>query len=139
MLAKVHEHIVGELNQGARTDTIFIISAIVFDFIVLGINSGIASNATSRHSDPSNDILMVVFIILVLIVNTITVTGLTLGKQTRNKLLSGLIQMYTDKEVAQYYEGSLLANYNKRYTLFTIIVACLAATAIVVPLILRFL
>ena len=41
MLEKIHQHIVSELNQGAKTDTIFVITAIVFNLIVLGVNSGV--------------------------------------------------------------------------------------------------
>ena len=49
MLKQVHEHITNELTQGARTDTIFIITAIAFNLIVLGINSGIAGSAARNN------------------------------------------------------------------------------------------
>ena len=43
MLEKVYDHIIMDIKQNTRTDTIFIIVAIVLNFIALGINSGIAS------------------------------------------------------------------------------------------------
>jgi hypothetical protein len=46
--------------------------------------------------------------------------------------------MYSDHEVDKYYDTDLLGNYNKRYTLFTIVIGSLAATAVIVPLIIRF-
>jgi hypothetical protein len=141
MLRQVHEHIVSELNQGARTDTIFVVTAIVFNLIVLGINSAVADAATdpyNRENALSNDIVMWVFIALALLVNGVSITALTVGKQTRNKLLTGLIDMYSDNEVSKYYDSSLLENYNRRYTLFTVVIICLAVTAISVPLIVRF-
>lgn len=140
MLKQVHEHITNELTQGARTDTIFIITAIAFNLIVLGINSGIAGSAadTYNRDSTSEDILLVVFTILLLIVNAISVIGLQVGKQTRNTLLNGLIDMYQDNQVEKYYNPTLLGNYNRRYTLFTGVIACLGITAVIVPLIIRF-
>jgi hypothetical protein len=55
----------------------------------------------------------------------------------RSKLLGGLLAMYRDNEVAQYYDAALLTNYGRRYWLFTGVIVCLAATGIVVPLIIR--
>jgi len=140
MLKQVHEHITNELTQGARTDTIFIITAIAFNLIVLGINSGIAGSAadTYNRDSTSEDILLVVFTILLMIVNAISVIGLQVGKQTRNTLLNGLIDMYQDNQVEKYYNPTLLGNYNRRYTLFTGVIACLGITAVIVPLIIRF-
>ena len=140
MLKQVHEHITNELTQGARTDTIFIITAIAFNLIVLGINSGIAGSAadTYNRDSTSEDILLVVFTLLLLIVNAISVIGLRVGKETRNTLLNGLIEMYQDNQVEKYYNPTLLGNYNRRYTLFTGVIACLGITAVIVPLIVRF-
>lgn len=140
MLQKVHEHITNELTQGSRTDTIFVITAIAFNLIVLGINSGIAGSAadTYNRDSTSEDIVMVVFTLLLLLVNVISVFGLRVGKQTRNTLLNGLIQMYQDNQVEKYYDPVLLGNYNKRYTLFIGVIASLGVTALIVPLIIRF-
>ncbi len=139
MLEKIHQHIVSELNQGAKTDTIFVITAIVFNLIVLGVNSGVAGSATDQDTYSAvNDVVLIVFIVLLIFVNSISVTALTVGKQTRHKLLNGLLTMYSDNDVDKYYDTSLLTNYDKRYTLFTAVILCLAATAVVVPLIIRF-
>jgi hypothetical protein len=56
-----------------------------------------------------------------------------------SKLLRGLLTMYRDNDVDKYYDSSLLANYDRRYLLFTGVILCLAITAIVVPLIIRIL
>ncbi len=140
MLKEVHDHITNELTQGARTDTIFVITAIVFNLVVLGINSGIASSANNPYDTDSNlsqDILLVVFMILLLLVNGIAIIALSVGKQTRQKLLNGLVEMYKDNAVDKYYDLTLLGNYNVRYLLFTGVILCLGITAVVVPLIIR--
>jgi len=138
MLERVHEHIVGELGQSARTDTIFVITAVVFNLVVLGINSAVASEGADG-ADVTGDTILGVLIVVSLIINTIAVAALYVGRGTRNTLLEGLLAMYRDNEVAQYYDVALLTNYGRRYWLFTGVIVCLALTSIVVPLIIRLL
>lgn len=137
MLKQVHEHIVSELQQNARTDTIFVVTAIVFNLIVLGINSAVAGEAANPNASSANDLILVVFIIMSMFVNGIAVVALNSGKLAREKLLGGLIRMYQDNEVAQYYDASLTKGYGKRYLLFIGVILCLALTSIIVPIIIR--
>ena len=138
MLERVHQHIVSELQQSSRTDTIFVITAVVFNLIVLGINSAVAGEAADG-GDVTADTILGVLIAVSLLINTIAVVALYLGRGTRDKLLKGLLAMYRDNDVAQYYDQSLLSNYGKRYWLFTGVILCLAVTGILVPLIIRIL
>ena len=139
MLNRGHDHIVSELSQSSRTDTIFVVTAIAFNLIVLGINSGVADAASGRSGDTVNDIVLIVFIIMTLLINAIAISALNLGKRTRQMLLDGLVKMYSDNEVEKYYDPSLMSNYNARYLLFSGVIGTLALTAIAVPLIIRFL
>jgi len=139
MLEQVHQHIVSELDQSSRTDTIFVITAVVFNLIVLGINSIVAGAGASPGGKGTADIVLGVFIAMSLLVNGIAVTALHFGRGTRNKLLAGLLAMYRDNRVDQYYDSSLLTSYGKRYLLFTGVILCLALTGIVVPLVIRIL
>jgi hypothetical protein len=138
MLKQVHEHIVSELHQNARTDTIFVVTAIVFNLIVMGINIGFAEDASSARADSSDDLILGVFITMSLIVNAIAVIALNAGRQSREKLLRGILDMYTDNDVAKYYDASLMSGYKVRYLLFIGVILCLALTSILVPLIIRF-
>jgi hypothetical protein len=138
MLERLHEHIVSELGHSSRTDTIFVIAAILFDLIVLGINSGVASEA-QNNPGAENDVLLVVFIFMAILVNSIALIALSVGRGTRNKLQDGLIAMYRDNAVDQYYDASLIKNYRTRYTLFGAVILVLGLTAILAPLIIRFL
>lgn len=139
MLEKLHEHIVSELNQSSRTDTIFVITAIIFNLIVLAVNSGIASEGADRYSrSASDDVVLTVFIVISILINTIAVSALNLGKNRRNNLLSGLVSMYTDNNIEKYYHPSLLKNYSKRYILFIAVILCLTLLSNAVPLIIRF-
>ena len=138
MLGQVHDHIVSELRESSRTDTIFVLTAIVFNLIVLAINFGVASEAAAEENASTYDIILVVFILMTVLLNVLAVAALALGRRTRNMLLSGLIDMYRDNDVDKYYEPALMSNYGVRYLLFSGVIAALSVTAIVVPLIIRF-
>jgi len=64
--------------------------------------------------------------------------GILKGKQTRSKLINGLLKMYKDQGVEGYYDPALLSNYNTRYNLFLLAVLFTGIIAIVVPIILSF-
>ena len=138
MLGQVHDHIVSELRESSRTDTIFVLTAIVFNLIVLAINFGVATEAAAEGDAATYDIILVVFIVMTLLLNVLAVAGLVLGRRTRSMLLSGLIDMYRDNDVDKYYDPALMSNYGVRYLLFSGVIAALSVTAIVVPLIIRF-
>jgi hypothetical protein len=139
MIDKIHQHIMNDLQQSSRTDTIFVVTAVIFNLIVLAINSSVASTAASEKASSSDDFVLIAFIIMAIIVNSISIVALYAGKNARNKLLQGLLSMYRDNEVDKYYDFSLLTDYSKRYFLFTAIVLCLAITSVIVPLVIRFL
>ena len=114
------------------------LTAIVFNLIVLAVNSGLASEAVTRGGSATYDIVLVIFIVMTVVLNLVALTALILGRRTRRMLLDGLVAMYRDNEVAKYYDPSLMSNYGVRYQLFAAVIGMLALTAIVVPLIIRF-
>jgi len=134
MIEQVHNHIISELQQNARTDTVFILAAIFLNLISLGVNSAIATNS---RTDTNLFIVMFILVALVLVVNFIVIFGLLKGKQTRFKLISGLLKMYKDQNVDGYYDSTLLINYNVRYNLFIFAVVFTGAIAIAIPFITR--
>ena len=138
MLGQVHDHIVRELGESSRTDTIFVLTAILFNLIVLGVNSAVSIGAIEEDSTATYDLVLAVFVVLTVLVNVIAVAALVLGRRTRRVLLDGLVAMYHDNDVDKYYDPSLVSNYGVRYLLFTGVIATLAITAIVVPLHIRF-
>ena len=139
MLTQVHDHIVSELGQSSRTDTIFVVTAIAFNLIVLAVNSAVSGAAAEGDNGSANDVVLAAFIVMTLLINAISVVALRVGRRTRERLLNGLVAMYRDNDVAKYYDPSLVSNYGTRYNLFGAVIVTLAVTAIVVPLIIRFL
>ena len=134
MIEHVHSHITNEIQQNTKTDTIFILTSIALNLITLAVNSGFAEKSRTENSSL---VVMFVFVILIVMVNIVVIIGLMKGRQTRNKLTNGLINMYRDQNVSKYYDESLLNNYNIRYTLFILVVVCTGVIATVVPFILR--
>lgn len=133
MIERVHEHIIDELRTNTRTDTIFSLTAILLNLITLGINSAVAGNARGG----TGTIIMFTFIALLLVVNFVAEIGLIKGRQTRTKLLFGLLKMYKDHGVDGYYDSSLLSAYKTRYNLFMLVIFFTGLVAIVIPLIVR--
>ena len=134
MIERVHEHIISELQQNTRTDMVFIIAAILLNLLTLGINSGVAEKA---RGDATLTTVMLLFVSLTIIVNLVVILGLLKGKQTRAKLLNGLIKMYKNQGVEGYYDPSLLSGYNTRYNLFILVVVFMGLISIIVPFVLR--
>jgi type IV secretory pathway component VirB8 len=134
MIEHVHTHITSELQQNTKTDTIFILTSIFLNLLTLAVNSGMVEKS---RTDTSQLIVMFIFVALIVVVNVVIIIGLMKGKETRTKLISGLIRMYEDQDVAKYYDSSLLHNYNTRYNLFILVVIFTGLIATVVPFVLR--
>ncbi len=133
MIQRVHEHIIGELNTNTKTDTIFVLTAIILNLIGLGVNSGLAGS----QDNTTATIVMVTFVVLIIVVNLVAEIGLIRGRQMRRKLLNGLLKMYKDQGVEGYYDTSLLGDYKTRYNLFMLTVLVTGVIAIVIPWIIR--
>jgi len=138
MLKEVHQHIVQELQQSSKTDTIFVIAAVLFNLAVLGINWGVAEpNGRERIHPPEDDIILSIMIAATILINLFVIKALFTGRDTRKKLLSGMVRMYKDNNVDQYYDESLMDAYGFRYKLFIAVLMILGVIAIVVPLLSR--
>ena len=129
MIEKLHEHILDELRTNIKTDTIFVITAIIFNLITLGVNSAIASGKETSI------LVMFVFVSLIIVVNIVSEIGLTKGRQAQTKLIKGLLKIYKDHNIDQYYDPSLLETYKTRYGLFMLTVLFTGIVAIIVPFI----
>jgi len=133
MIERVHEHIITELQQNTRTDTIFILAAILLNLLALGVNSAVALGS---NKDATTWVVFFTFVCLVIVVSFVVEVGLLKGKQTRMKLINGLLKMYKDQGVEGYYDESLLSNYALRYNLFLFVVVFTGLIALVVPTVL---
>ena len=137
MLKEIHGHIVDELQQNAKTDTVFVVAAVLFNLVVLGINWAVANEASRGNNTGQNDFILGLLICGTVLINFFALRALIAGRSSREKLLLGLKRMYEDNDVSKYYDDDLLGTYRARYTLFALVLGVLAAIAIMVPLIVR--
>ena len=133
MKEKLHEHMLNELQVNTKTDRIFILTSIILNFAGMGINSIFAMDVDEGIG---YTLMFVIIMILIVIINTIAIFGLSKGQQMRNKLLTGIVTMYSDEKVDKYYDKKNLSAYDKRYTLFKIGVLSTGVVAILVPFVL---
>ena len=134
MLERVHDHIIEELKTNTRTDTIFILTSIFLNLISLAVNAAIAA---SEENSTTSTIVMFVFVALIIVINIVAEIGLIRGRQTRIKLINGLLKMYKDNGVEGYYDTSLLSDYKIRYNLFMLVVLFTGVVALIVPFVIR--
>ena len=137
MLKEVHEHILSELQQSSRTDTIFVVAAVIFNLVTLGINWAVAEPDRNQVHSSSDDIVLSLLIAATVLINLFVIRALLTGRDTRKKLLHGIVSMYEDNNVEKYYDKSLLNAYGLRYKLFVAVLLVLAMIAIFVPLMMR--
>ncbi len=133
MIERVHEHIISELGKNTWTDIIFVLTAIILNLLTLGINSAVSAGG----EDGITTVVMFTFVFLLIVVNLVVLMGLIRGKQTRTKLLNGLLKMYQDQGVEGYYDPSLLSDYQTRYNLFMLAVLSTGLVALIIPFVIR--
>jgi hypothetical protein len=134
MIEHVHKQIISELGQNTKTDIIFILTAILLNLISLAVNSAFTNQS---RTNTTYLIVMFIFAVLIIVVNLVAIFGLLKGKQTRSKLINGLLSMYKDQNVDKYYDASLINNYNTRYNLFILVVVITGFISLIVPFIIR--
>jgi drug/metabolite transporter (DMT)-like permease len=133
MIEHVHDHLTGELSQNARTDTVFVVTAILLSLVILGINSIFAAEA-----EETTEVVMYLFIVFQVFVIAAVIFGLLKGKRMRTILLRGLMEMYRDQNVDKYYDEAMLKSYAARYNTFIAVVVLLGVVSVAVPLIVRY-
>lgn len=136
MIKEIHDHITNELQQNTKTDTVFVLTSVALNLVILAINWGVAAPNQGKH-EPYKDFILSILIVAVVIINLLVAKALLSGRDTRLKLLSGLIRMYQDNGVDKYYDTSLLSAYSMRYKFFLTVIIILAAITIIAPLLVR--
>jgi hypothetical protein len=138
MLANIHDHINQEIRLNTRTDTIFVVTAIVFNFVMLGTSSALAGAAAwdvGKGAITASFVIFIINVVVSILVNSVAIIGLLTGRGTRKTLMQGLMKMYQDTDVDQYYHLSLLTNYTRRYVMFIAIIGILGVSSVIIPLI----
>jgi hypothetical protein len=134
MIEHLHDHIVSEIQQSARTDTVFVVTAVVFNLVELGINWGVAEAPYNEPEPVSDTVILFLLIGITIVINGLAIRGLAAGRTRLLALLKGLLAIYKDSNIGQYYDPAVLRSYKSRYNLFMGIVSSVGIAAIAVPL-----
>ena len=145
MKERIHEQLSGELKQASRTDTTITIIAIVVTFILFGMSFGFANSAVSyRYLGPSTPTLefvayataaMFISLVAITVINLYSIFALRNNQKRKSKLIESLVKLYQEEGVAQYSVDDISLDYKARGNLFITIIATIAATGFIIPLI----
>jgi len=75
MIEQVHNQITSEIQQNTKTDTIFILAAILLNLITLAVNSGMVNQS---REEGSYLLVMFLFVALIILVNIVVIFIFTL-------------------------------------------------------------
>jgi hypothetical protein len=150
MKERIHEQISHELKQATRLDmkivVLDIVVSLILFFLAMGfaastvgsITQGLAGGLIAPRSVSLNTaptIIMFILILTILAINWFSIRALLNNKKQRAKLNEGLMKLYKEEMVDQYYDGSIFKSYETRYSLFAVILAAVGAMSIIAPLV----
>lgn len=150
MKERIHEQISNELKQATRMDIITVIIAVAVTLTLFlfamgyafgsvgSITGGLTGGLTgsiSKTFNTASTIIMFISLAAIVIINVFSVRAMLKNKAQRAKLNDGLMKLYKDEGMDQYYDGSIFKSYETRYHLFAVILASVGALSIIVPLV----
>ncbi len=157
MKEKMLEQIGKELKVATWIDFVTMVIVVTVTLIFFGLaagaaNGSVASNtpaislgglfggggttaAPVYHFKIAPTIIMFAALIIIVLLNWYGMMALMKNKLQRAKLSEGLMKLLKDETLDQYHDGSIFKSYETRYSLFTVIMAAVAALSIIVPLV----
>ena len=151
MKERIHEQISQELKLATRMDLVTVIVALAMTLMLFplamvfaassvgsitgGLTGGLTGEIITMNFNATPTIIMVVCIAAIIVINLFSVRAMLKNKLQRAKLNDGLMKLYKDEGMDQYYDGSIFKSYETRYNLFAVILAAVGATSVIVTLV----
>lgn len=146
MKEQIHRQISHELKQATRLDSKIVIIDIVISLVLFGLAMGFAMGTTNTVSglfgignkavvNAAPTIIMFVSLLAIFAINWFSVRTLMNNKKQRAKLNKGLVKLFKDEGVSQYYDGSIFKGYETRYNLFVVMLISVGAVSVITPLV----
>lgn len=146
MKERIHEQISHELKQAMRMDTITVIIGLTVTLILFAAAAVFAAQTTgsivgsmtgfkATGVNTANTIIMWVIILAIVAINLYAVRTLLKHKKQRGKLNEGLMKLYKDEAMDQYYDGSIFKGYEARYDLYVVMLGAVGAVSVITPLV----
>ena len=137
MKESIHKHLLSELERISRSDTVFIICGVTFNFVVLFINWAQASQLISTYSEPkmATYLIFIIFIFIALIVTIACLLNLVNSRNICNECQASLEKIYDSSGVNEFIPQNMKNLGKRRFTLSFIIVGGSCVIAVLVPLV----
>jgi hypothetical protein len=132
MIEAIHKQLLSELDRAGRADTVFVVSGVLFNILVLFVNW---VQAQSIADGRGNLIIFLLFTAGSLLVSCTALLALLNSRRICNSVHSALHQIYTDQNVARYLPAGLGSLGNKRFVLSFLVVSGTGLLAVIIPLI----
>ncbi len=132
MIEKIHDQLVAELDRSSKSDTVFVVSAVLFNTLVMLINWAQASSVASGDGSIA---IFGIFLLGVFAVTCTTLISLVNGKRICMRCHDAIERIYEREGVLDLLPGDMPGLGNKRFVLSFIIVSCSGLMAVIVPVI----
>lgn len=132
MIEKIHDHLVSELDRSSKSDTVFVISAVLFNILVMFINWAQASSIASGGGSIA---IFGIFLVGVLVVSGAALAALINSRRICIRCHEALEKIYEKEGVSDYFPKDMANLGNRRFVLSFIVVAGTGLIAALVPII----
>ncbi|KRA54309.1 hypothetical protein ASD77_06735 [Pseudoxanthomonas sp. Root65] len=131
MIEAIHKQLMSELDRAGRADTVFVVSGVLFNILVLFVNW---AQASSLSEGRGNLMIYLLFTAGSLLISCTALLALINSRRICNSVHSALEQIYKDQNVAHYLPKGLSTLGNKRFILSFIVVGGTGLLAVIIPL-----
>ena len=131
MIETIHKQLMSELDRAGRADTVFVVSGVLFNILVLFVNW---VQAAALANEQGNLMIYLLFTAGSLLISCTALLALINSRRICNSVHASLQQIYVDHNVAHYLPPGLGTLGNKRFILSFIVVGGTGLLAVVIPL-----
>ena len=132
MIEAVQKHLISEIDRSARSDTVFVISGVAFNLLVLFVNWINASNVSKGQAGL---LIFSLFMVGSIVVSCACLLALRNSRTVCIRCHDALQAIYIDTDVAKYMPKGMENLGERRYLLSFVVVSGAAVLAVFVPLI----
>ncbi|TCZ78099.1 hypothetical protein [Lysobacter sp. N42] len=130
IIEAVHRQLLSELDRAGRADTVFVVSGVLFNILVLFVNW---AQADSIADGRGNLLIFLLFTAGSLLVSCTALLALINSRRICTAVHASLQQLYTDQNVQQYIPVGLAGLGNKRFVLSFLVVGGTGLLAVLIP------
>ena len=129
MKEQIHAHLLKEMEQASKGDTVFVICAVLFNLVVLAVNSAVAIGKSQLSV-----LVFSIFMLGSVLVTVSAIVALRNASKACNIYRESLLWLYQSEGVDKYWPTQLNSANKVRFILYYLIVLFTAFMAVCIPL-----